>query len=70
MNTATDDKSITLADLDALRRVIEIGCIRGAFRADEIKEIGELYNKLKDFLEVTAIQTRTTAETEISKQGD
>lgn len=44
---------LNLADLDNMSAVIDIACSRGAFRATEMKEVGELYLKLKSFIDST-----------------
>ncbi len=44
---------LNLADLDKMSAVIDIACSRGAFRAAEMKEVGELYLKLKSFINRT-----------------
>lgn len=42
--------AITIQDLAALRAVVEIAATRGAFHANEMANIGNLYNKLDGFL--------------------
>lgn len=47
----TAQNQITISDLDVLRNVIDLASSRGAFRANELQQVGELYNKLTRFLE-------------------
>ena len=41
---------ISLADLDTIKNIIDLASSRGAFRGEELQEIGIVYNKLKNFL--------------------
>lgn len=41
---------ITLNDLVKIRNIINIASRRGAFSADEFKDIGEVYTRLDEFL--------------------
>jgi hypothetical protein len=50
------ENNITVADLNLLKNVIDLASTRGAFRAGEMKEIGEVYNKLTTFLEAVVAQ--------------
>jgi hypothetical protein len=50
----TTQNQITIADLDTVRTVIDLASSRGAFRAGELQQVGELYNKLTNFLQAAA----------------
>jgi hypothetical protein len=50
------ENNITVADLNLLKNIIDLASTRGAFRAAEMKEIGEVYNKLTAFLEAVVAQ--------------
>jgi hypothetical protein len=47
-----------VADLNLLKNIIDLASTRGAFRAGEMKEIGEVYNKLAVFLEAVVAQAQ------------
>ena len=49
---------ITVQDLAGIKSIIEAACQRGAFRAEEMKPIGELYDRLAGFL--SAVQPQVT----------
>lgn len=49
---------ITVQDLAGLQNVIDVACQRGAFRAEEMKLVGELYDRLASFLK--AVQPAVT----------
>lgn len=53
-----NQQSITVQDLDAIRNIIDLASSRGAFRANELADIGLLYNKLSQFLEAVVAQAQ------------
>mgnify|MGYP003349449669 FL=1 len=56
-----DSAKITIQDLASIQNVIETACSRGAFKASEMKSIGELYEKLSAFLQAVKTQAETDA---------
>ena len=66
-----ENQTITVADLDALRNIINLDCTRGAFQANEVKAVGELYEKLTTFLEAVVAQAQAQENTgEEQSQGE
>lgn len=61
------ENNITVADLNLLKNIIELASTRGAFQASEMKQVGEVYEKLVAFLEAVvaqaAAQESTNADT-------
>ena len=58
---------LSITDLAVLKNVIDLACSRGAFRAPEMKAVGEVYDKLSTFLDSVIKQ----AEAEMQgQQGD
>lgn len=53
-----ENQTITVADLNLLKNIIDLASTRGAFRAAELKEVGEVYNKLSVFLEAVVAQAQ------------
>jgi uncharacterized protein YggE len=53
-----NQQSITVQDLDAIRNIIDLASSRGAFRANELADVGLLYNKLSQFLEAVVAQAQ------------
>ena len=53
-----ENNTITVADLNLLKNIIDLASSRGAFRAAELKEVGEVYNKLAVFLEAVVAQAQ------------
>ncbi|CAB4164007.1 hypothetical protein UFOVP1146_363 [uncultured Caudovirales phage] len=65
-----DEQQITISDLDALKNLINVACGRGAFRADEMTQIGTLYDKLDKFLTVAVAQAQAEAATDVTQTGE
>lgn len=53
-----ENLSITVTDLNTLRGIIDLASSRGAFRAAEMTQVGEIYNKLTAFLEAVVAQAQ------------
>jgi hypothetical protein len=54
----TDQTNIelTITDLARLKVIVDTACERGAFRANEMKNIGETYDRLVAFLSAVVAQ--------------
>ena len=52
-NTA---QPISITDLAVIKNMIDVACERGAFRAAEMKTVGEVYEKLVSFLDLAIAQ--------------
>lgn len=57
--------SLTLQDLILVAQIIQLTSQRGAFKAEELADVGGLYNKLIAFLQTTG--ALTPAQTEETK---
>jgi hypothetical protein len=55
--------TITIADLDVLKNIVDLASSRGAFRGAELAEVGAVYNKLTQFLEAVVAQAKAEAGT-------
>ena len=65
-----ENKEITIADLGLLKNIIDLASTRGAFRAAEMKDVGEVYDKLTAFLEAVVAQAKAQEETAASNTGE
>ena len=66
-----ENKEITIADLNLLKDIVDLASTRGAFRAAEMKEIGEVYNKLTSFLDAVVAQAKAQEESQATQtQGE
>lgn len=52
------ENNITVADLNLIKNIIDLASTRGAFRAAEMKQVGEVYDKLTTFLEAVVAQAQ------------
>ena len=46
-----ENTQLTLADLASIHSIIEAATTRGAFRANELTQVGAIYDKLTAFLQ-------------------
>jgi hypothetical protein len=53
-----ENTQITVADLGLLKSIIDLASTRGAFRAAEMKQVGEVYEKLSAFLDAVLAQAQ------------
>jgi hypothetical protein len=52
------ENQITIVDLDLLRNIVNLACTRGAFNGAEVKQVGEVYEKLTNFLQAVVEQAK------------
>lgn len=60
-------EQITIVDLDLLRNIVDLACKRGAFSGAEVKQVGEVYEKLTNFL--TAVIAQAKAQDEANQDA-
>lgn len=53
-----ENVQLTVADLASLKSLLEAACNRGAFKAAEMSMVGNLYDKLSQFVDQTAAQVQ------------
>lgn len=63
------ETNITITDLIAIRNTMNLAAERGAFKAEEMADIGTIYNKLNKFLEAVVAQA-AAQEAEKSAQTE
>jgi hypothetical protein len=61
-NTTQPIQPITVADLDALRSIIDLAATRGAFQGAELSQVGAVFDKLTIFLNSVVAQAQASAE--------
>ena len=65
------ENNITVADLNLLKNIIDLASTRGAFRAAEMTQVGEVYEKLATFLDgVVAQAAAQEAELQNAQEGE
>ena len=60
-NTITPPQ-ITIEDLITIKNLIDVSCSRGAFKADEMSSVGEVYDKLTGFLNSVIASAQAEAD--------
>jgi hypothetical protein len=67
------ETNITVTDLVAIRDILNLAAERGAFKAEEMLDVGTVYTKLTNFLEAVvaqaAAQEQSASETS-TPQGE
>jgi hypothetical protein len=63
-----ENAQLTIADLASIHSIIDAACTRGAFKAAEMKQVGEIYEKLTTFLQ--AVKTQAESEADQQTQGE
>jgi hypothetical protein len=68
------ENTITIADLDTIKNIINLASSRGAFRGEELSQVGAVYDKLSAFLtaviEQAKAQEEANAEQPSEPQGE
>ena len=62
----SDNIQLTIQDLISMRSIIDTACTRGAFKASEMRSVGEVYDRLNGFLDnvvAEAEKAQTQGET-------
>jgi hypothetical protein len=62
MENTSPIQPITVADLDALRSIIDLAATRGAFQGAELSQVGAVFDKLTIFLNSVVKQAQASAE--------
>ena len=60
---------ISIADLDTIKNIINLASTRGAFRGEELSQVGAVYDKLTTFLGIVIEQAKAQ-ETTNANAGD
>ena len=55
------EPQLTVADIANIKTLLEAACARGSFRANEMSQIGQIYDKLTLFLDHAAAQMQQQA---------
>ena len=58
VNIYMENTSITVSDLNTMKNIIDLAVRRGAYQASEIKQVGEVYEKLSAFLDAVVAQAQ------------
>jgi hypothetical protein len=61
MENNTTPLQITINDLILIKELVEVACSRGAFRANEMTSVGEVYDRLTVFLNTVIVSNQNEA---------
>lgn len=67
MNEETQAPQFTIADLAGIRNIIDLACQRGAFRGEEMKDVGTTFERLTKF--IVAAQEAADAQAQAQAEG-
>ena len=63
LNTCMETNTeVTAQDLDELRTIIDVAAKRGAFHANEMSQVGRVYDKLSTFLDALMAQANIESQ--------
>ena len=65
-----ENNQLTIADLASIHSIIEAATQRGAFRANELTQVGTVYDKLSAFLQATQAQVAAAEEAQAETPGE
>ncbi len=66
---APEDTSISLNDLQVLANIVDLATQRGAFRGNELSQVGAVFDKLSAFLAQVAAAQAEQEGGEASEEG-
>lgn len=67
-NNEQVDSTLKINDLETIRQALDLAAVRGAFRANEMRRVGEVYEKLSFFLD--SMQVQLNEPTTEPQQGE
>lgn len=62
--------NLAISDLIMLQSIIQVACERGAFRADEMSQIGQCYDRLSTWLAQTVPPQETAPQQPTQPKGE
>jgi hypothetical protein len=62
MEQNTTPPQITINDLISIKDIVDVACSRGAFKADEMSSVGQIYDKLTGFLNTVIASAQADAD--------
>ena len=65
-----ENTTLTIQDLASIHSVIDAACSRGAFKAEEMTQVGSIYDKLATFLANVAAQQKAQAEAQAEQSAE
>jgi len=66
----TEPTGIQIADVQSMLNIVDLASSRGAFRANELSQVGAVADKFAKFLKMIADQQKAKADAEAKAQGE
>ena len=66
----TEPTGIQIADVQSMLNIVDLASSRGAFRANELSQVGAVADKFANFLKMIADQQKAKAEAEAKAKGE
>ena len=66
----TEPTGIQIADVQSMLNIVDLASQRGAFRANELSQVGAVADKFSNFLKMIADQQKAKAEAEAKAKGE
>ena len=63
LNIYMENTQLTIVDLGSIKVLLDTACARGTFKGNEMRMVGEIYDKLSAFLEAAKPPVQTTEQT-------
>ena len=70
LNIYMENTQLTIADLASIHSIIEAASQRGAFRANELTQVGAVYDKLSAFLQTAQAQVDAAEQPPAETPGE
>jgi hypothetical protein len=70
LNICMENTQLTIADLASIHSIIEAASQRGAFRANELTQVGAVYDKLSAFLQAAQAQVEAAEQPPAEPLGE
>jgi hypothetical protein len=62
--------TLTITDLVTLRNIVDLASTRGAFRANELREVGEVFDRLNQFVEASVAAAQAQQDNQTVAQSN
>ena len=62
MENENNSLNLSLSDLAQARDIINLACTRGAFKGNEMRAVGELFDKLDTFVNLTISRAKSAEQ--------
>lgn len=68
MENTEQTPQLGLQDIANLKQLVEVACVRGAFKAEEMKSVGIVYEKVDAFIKAIELSNaQSAAETPVDE---